>query len=145
LVTYLKGYRDDFDLAIEGKIPDEKITKIPSAAAPFEGAKGFDHPIIILADRLCGSSGESTLAMLRMHPRAKSYGENTYGAIHFGNQGIAWLPMSGIRIQMGTHYVSSRDGGFYESVGYPPDFRTPLGKDAMDTVKADLLKSFSVK
>ncbi len=67
-------------------------------------------------------------------------GENTYGAIHFGNQGRFTLPESGINARMGTHYLESTDGKFYEVVGYPPDVRTTPGKDAIDWIKTDILK-----
>ena len=140
LATYAANYRENFELALRGKIADEDVIDISATekAVPYDAKKAFDHPIYILVDRLCGSSGESTLSFLRQNPRAKVIGENTYGAIHFGNLGVVELPASGIALYAGTHYVEDAAGKFYEGSGYVPDVRTPAGKDAMDWVRKDL-------
>ena len=113
---------------------------LPATKASYDPTKGYPHPIYILADHGCGSAGESTLALLRVNPQVKVIGENTYGAVHFGNQGKFFLPESKIQVGMGTHFVESRDGKFYEKVGYAPDVQTPKGKDAMKWVKTELAK-----
>jgi hypothetical protein len=141
LQEYQKKYRANLELALKGNLPEERIQSLNSEAAePFDSKKGFDHPIYVLADRLTGSSAESSLAMLRTHPRAKVIGENTAGAIHFGNQGEAALQESGITFLMGTHFVEDIHQAYYEVVGYPPDIRVKPGASAITTLKTELRK-----
>jgi hypothetical protein len=140
--SYLKYYRNLLRQSYAGDLPAENIRKIPFEGKPFDPKRGYTQRIYILVDRKTESSGESTLAILRTHPKAKVIGENTYGAIHFGNQGLMVLPESGITVRMGTHYLEDKDGKYYEVVGYPPDVRTPQGEDAINWVKADLARKF---
>ena len=140
--SYLKYYRDLLKLAEEGNLPEEGIHKIPSEGKPFNLKRGYNQRIYILVDRETASNAEFTVATLRTHPKAKVIGENTNGAIHFGNQGIVVLPESGIEVRMGTHYLEDKDGKYDEVVGFSPDVRTPQGEDAINWVKADLARKF---
>jgi C-terminal processing protease CtpA/Prc len=69
--------------------------------------------------------------MLRMLPFVTVVGENSFGAIHFGDPGVLKLPYSKIIVGMGIIYNQYRDGKFRELTGIAPDIRVPDGRDAI--------------
>ena len=101
--------------------------------------KQFEHPILILTDRKCASSCESTVTAFEFHPRAEKIGENTGGYIHFGDVSPVVLPYSKVVVQMATHYDKFFDGRFIEKTGVKPDIAVPNGNDAL-LVAIDYIK-----
>ncbi len=101
---------------------------------------GYLKPIFVLADRACGSSGESTLLALKQLKNVITIGQNTAGTLHFGNQGLLLLPHSRIRVSMSTKIIKLNDGSFIEKTGFPPDLLLPDGQDALDYVVSKLIK-----
>ncbi len=96
-------------------------------------AEQFAHPILILTDRRCASSCESTISAFEFHPQVKRIGENTGGYIHFGDVSPMLLPNSKVVVQMGTHYDKFYDNRFIEKTGIRPDIAVPPGTDALST------------
>ncbi len=79
-------------------------------------------PIFILMDMNCGSSGENMIDFLEDHPYALKIGENSAGAIHFGNVGFFLLPYSKIKISLGSQFKLYDDMRILEGKGIAPDY-----------------------
>jgi hypothetical protein len=108
-------------------------------AAP--GRNAFKGPIAILVDAGCASACESALQFLRLHPRARSFGQRTAGLIHTGNAGLLTLPHSGIRVAIPSRYEEYPEGRNYDKVGLEPDVVVADGKDAFDVARRWLADS----
>jgi hypothetical protein len=104
--------------------------------AVVDPAKAFNGPIVILVDAGCGSSCESTMNALRMHPRARVVGERTAGYVHFGDVGVVVLPHSRIRTKIPTKYTEYEGGVNYDKVGMPVDVALPPGTDGLQAALA---------
>ena len=87
-------------------------------------------------DAKCASSCESSLEVLREHPKARVFGERTAGFVHFGNVSNLSLPSSGIRIGIPTMYNEYPSGQFYDKIGFDPDINVPGGTNAFDIATA---------
>jgi len=129
IYKYLKADRESFRLAKEGKLPREKI-EVSEAQSLAPGKPSYPGPVYVLIDAVCGSSCESTLEALQMHPNVKTVGENTRGMIHFTNEGMIQLPESHLFVRMATKFNDYDQ--FIEKVGHAPDVRVPKGHDAFD-------------
>ena len=129
IYKYLKADRESFQLAKEGKLPREKIETMQLQSFA-QGKTSYRGPIYVLIDAVCGSSCESTLEALQMHPNVKTIGENTRGMIHFTNEGMIQLPESHLFVRMATKFNDYDQ--FIEKVGHAPDVRVPKGQDAFD-------------
>jgi hypothetical protein len=127
------------DLAIE-KLKESNSPQylIYDFKAPEVSKVNFKGKIYILVDRLCGSSCEHMIELLRFHPTTKLVGENSAGLIHFGQMGVITLPKSAIKVSFSTQFFEGFQEGFYEKMGYPPDFATPKGEDALDFLLRNL-------
>ncbi|MFC1482236.1 S41 family peptidase [Myxococcota bacterium] len=93
--------------------------------------KGYDRPILVLVNRGCASSCESTLESLVRHPRVVTVGQNTGGYVSFGNNGCILLRHSQIMVQLATDYWRRASKAFEEKVGYRPDVVLPVETDAL--------------
>jgi C-terminal processing protease CtpA/Prc len=93
------------------------------------GPHAFGGPIAILVDAGCKSSCESSLVVLRGHPKARVFGERTGGFIHFGNLGRVTLPHSRVRVNIPTKYDEFPGGKLYDKIGFEPDVVLPPGSD----------------
>lgn len=111
----------------------EYLVREKSPYALHLGERAFKGPIAVLVDASCGSSCESTLEVLRRHPRARVFGERTAGYIHFGDVGSLTLPHSGIRLGIPTKFHEYPSGAFFDKVGFEPDVVVSPGSDALDS------------
>ncbi|MFG1486024.1 S41 family peptidase [Halobacteriovorax sp. RZ-1] len=90
------------------------------------------RPVVILQDRACASSCESTIDFFEYIDDVTRVGENTAGQVQFGNLGFVVLPESRIQINIPSTFNSYRDNRFIESIGIKPDVNVPKGQDAYD-------------
>ena len=137
--NFLNERKKLLDEIKEGKHPKNKVYSWNQADHPF-GKNMFQGKIAILADRKCGSSGESTLEALAKHPNAKVYGENTAGKYHFGNVAKLILTHSKISVVLASKYNGYIDGRNIDKIGLAPDARVPKGTDALELALVDMFK-----
>lgn len=131
-------WHDRYLQAKSGTLDPEITYKIPKVEA--NPAKLFKGPIRVLMDADCGSSCESTVEALELHPSVKTVGENTAGYVHFGNMGRLWLKHSNIFVAIPTQSFEFADGRFVEKVGYSPGIAVPSGMDALDVAIEDIAR-----
>jgi hypothetical protein len=127
---YLKDRENKLRLSKKGKLPEEKVYTWSQKDHPL-GNNMFNGKIIILADKECGSSGESSLEALAKHPNATFYGENTAGKYHFGNVAVLILPNSKISIGVASKYNAYKDNRNIDKIGLRPDVKTKTDEDAI--------------
>lgn len=104
-----------------------------------KGAQAFRGRLIALVNRQTASAAESIVPVVRREG-GLVVGENTYGAIGFGNVFEYWLPRSGIKLSLAaTEFRRAGDGADYlgDGQGYRPDIWTP-SIDDLSRVLADL-------
>ncbi len=123
----------------EGKHPQNKVYTWNQSNHPF-GKNMYMGKIAILADRKCGSSGESSLEALAKHPNATIYGENTAGKYHFGNVGILALTHSKVTVILASKYNAYEDGRNIDKIGLAPDVKVPKGNDGLVYALRDMFK-----
>ncbi len=109
----------------------EKTVVINKELSPIIKAKAL-KPVVILQDRACASSCESTIDFFEHIEGVTKIGENSAGQVHFGNLGFVVLPKSTIQLNIPSTYNSYRDDRFIESVGIAPDVKVSEGRDAYD-------------
>jgi C-terminal processing protease CtpA/Prc len=125
----------DRDAAARAPGPEWRVQEIAKApVAP--GPKAYQGAIAVLVDAACKSSCESTLEALRLHPKAKVFGERTGGFVHFGDVGRVVLPHSGIELAIPTKYDEYAGGKLYDKIGFEPDVPVQGGADAFDVAMA---------
>jgi len=122
-----------FQHAIDKKTSGTRIIDY-STDKRFSSKRLHHHQphIFFLTDSKCMSSCEGGLEMFTDYPHATRIGQNTGGAIHFGNVGTLMLPNSAIMITLATDYWEFIDGRQLERIGYAPDIPVPPGQDALD-------------
>ncbi len=100
-------------------------------APSLDQDKIFQPAVYILIDRNCASSCENTLQVLeRLHERIL-VGENTAGAVEYGEVGKLLLKNSKVGISLSTMRVRFRDGRKIEKTGYAPAIQVKAGDDAL--------------
>ncbi len=134
IIERIEGYADK-----GGQEGDVEIRII--VEAPVEKDVAFKKPIVLLVDRRCGSSGETSLDCFEYHPYAITVGEPTAGCCQLGNMGFFFLSHSKICITMPTQYREYHDGRSVEVVGIQPSVTVEKGEDAY----TDGLKIFEDK
>tara|TARA_R110002072_G_scaffold534_6_gene3984 strand:+ start:161248 stop:162441 length:1194 start_codon:yes stop_codon:yes gene_type:complete len=138
-------YVEDFIQKKTKDLEDVKADKHP----PFKtytwdqskfpvGKNAYKGKIILLQDKECASSGESSLEALAKHPNATTYGENTMGLYHFGNVNMLILPNSKITIGIASKYNAYNDGRIIDKIGLSPKIKTPKGQDALEFALGNL-------
>lgn len=103
------------------------------------GPQSFRGRLVVVVNRQTASAAESIVPVVRREG-GLVVGENTYGAIGFGNVFEYWLPHSGIRLTLAaTEFRRPGDGTDYQGdgQGYHPDIWTPTNPD-LAQVLADL-------
>jgi C-terminal processing protease CtpA/Prc len=116
---------------VAGRASD-RLEFSPGPGAPLElTSSPHEGPVAVLVDAACGSSCENAVHLFRK-VGATIVGENTAGAIHFGQAGRLVLPNSKTVIVVATQYVRYDDGSFLEKVGFSPDVPVAPETDAMD-------------
>ncbi|MBC7467422.1 MAG: hypothetical protein H7256_15640 [Bdellovibrio sp.] len=133
--TMIKEERDDYALAVQGKLPAEYIRTNKGTGKRTDPVTGYKKPIYILMDAECSSSCETTIDAFEWHKYVKRVGENTDGCIHFDNIGYILLPNSRIEVMIPTQYNEYFDKRFIEKIGIAPDIRVASGDDAYEAVK----------
>lgn len=121
--------------ALRGEIPPEFIRTDKGTGSRTDPVTAYKKPIYILMDRACGSSGEFTIAAFEWHKYVKRVGENTRGAFHFSNAGIAVLPHSKFKVFIPSQYSEYYDRRFIERIGLSPDLKVSPGEDAYEATK----------
>ena len=100
--------------------------------------KVFRHRFFVLIDRQCASACETTLQALEGLPGRVLVGENTYGAVAYGQVGMVILPHSHVAVQLAMRATIYRDERNPEKVGYAPQIEVPPGQDALTAVLSRL-------
>lgn len=116
--------------ALNGLIPPLEVQRIEQEKIDLKHA--IRVPVYVLIDRHCGSSCELTLEALEGLPAIQTVGENTTGIVQYGNVGALYLPSSHIVIRIPTQGSIYDDQRTIEKIGYAPDWKVPLGTDALD-------------
>jgi hypothetical protein len=129
-------FNDYMTQAAAAKPDGEEFFSFPSYSVNPDNL--WKHPIYLLTDRRCGSSGEAMVEYFEAHPYAKTVGDNTMGLVHFGNVGSLTLPNSQISVQMPTTFKTFKDHRFVEKTGYAPKIRVPNGENALTYALEDL-------
>ncbi|NJL24411.1 MAG: hypothetical protein HC902_04070, partial [Calothrix sp. SM1_5_4] len=101
-------------------------------------AKRFSAKLYVLIDRGCGSACEITLQLLEALPGRVLVGENSRGAVEYGDRGRLLLPHSRVHVALATAAVRYRDGRAVEGRGYAPDLRVAKGGDALAAALAEI-------
>lgn len=119
------------ELAANGKLPAEERIDYKPVKPMALNEHSYRGPIFLLVDASCASSCESSMNTIKLHPHARTVGENTAGYFHFGDVGKLVLPKSKIVLMVPTKSNMYASGKIYDKVGFPPDIRVPQGEDAM--------------
>jgi hypothetical protein len=121
------------------KKPSKQVRLVHKGSdASFNPKTGYDKPIRILIDGACASACESGYARFLLHPRVKTYGMNTKGVYHYGDNKPLVLPNSNIVVSIPTSFREFADGRFIEKIGYSPEIRVPSGHDALEEALNDI-------
>lgn len=118
------------------QFPEEYVEKLKPQL--LDESKMFRGRVIFLVDRDCASACETTLQVFENLPGRILVGENTRGAVTFGEMGRVLLPNSKILVSLATMNAEFRDGRNVETVGYAPDRRVNKGGDALDAAFNEL-------
>lgn len=129
--NHLDEYLKEIDENRKKSLTSNKIFLNRRFKSPSLEKINFEGNIYVLTDKECGSSCEHTIEALKFHPMTKVVGQNTSGAVHYGQIGIIRLPSSGVYIQLATQYFKLFEEGYFDKIGYTPDIIVPAGKDAL--------------
>jgi C-terminal processing protease CtpA/Prc len=133
--AYMSQRRDEIlswmERAKNHEFPREYVERLPEPE--LDESKIFQPEVYILADRGCASACETTMQVLEKLPRRILVGENTFGAVEYGDVGRVILPHSRVSVTLSTMSVQFRDGRRVEKTGYAPDIRVQEGGDALAT------------
>lgn len=131
--VYMTQRRDEIlswmERAKNGEFPAEYIEQLP--IQPVDGREVFHPKVYVLVDRACASSCETTLQVLESLPGRVLVGENTFGAVEYGETGRVILPNSRVAVTLSTMNARFRDGRRIEKSGYAPNLRLVPGADAL--------------
>jgi hypothetical protein len=132
--VYMTQRRDEIlswkERAKRGEFPAEYIERLPEQ--PVDERLMFREKVYVLVDRACGSSCETTLQVLEKLPGRRLIGENSMGAVEYGETGRVVLPNSRVSVTLSTMHARFRDHRHIEKTGYAPAVRVPAGRDALD-------------
>jgi C-terminal processing protease CtpA/Prc len=117
------------DNAKSGKYPSLSDYEFPQPDLRYKDV--FREPLYILIDRECASSCELLLQNLEALPHRILVGENTMGAVTYGEIGQVVLPESRMIVTLATTSTSFRDQRRPEKQGYAPDIAVAPGDDAL--------------
>lgn len=144
-LSHIKGFKNILirkrDKLIKGESVSLHDLQGEESLMDFQYEKSIKKPIYILMDSQCGSSCESTIDFFEFNPLVKTVGENTFGSIHFGNNGTLVLKNSGVSVHISISYNQYHDGRFIEKTGITPKIRVPSNQNAMSYAWKDFLKN----
>ena len=130
---YMKQRRSEIlgwmERAKDGQFPVEYIERLPEQS--IDQRSIFSLKVYVLIDRACASACETTMQVLERLPKRILVGENTMGAVEFGEFGRIVLPHSRVAVSLSTMNVTFRDGRRIERRGYAPDLQVQPGGDAL--------------
>lgn len=95
--------------------------------------------IIVITNGLVGSAGEGFVMRVSRLENVVIVGENTRGAITFGNISLHRLPHSGLDVWLPVNFGLFPDGVFREEEGVTPDYWVPAA-DALNFAVAAVRK-----
>lgn len=138
--AYDSYFSELLNMETEGvSLAEMDLLETESNGSPGQRLRHYSKPIIILVDKLCGSSCEFLVDTLIDLPSTELIGTHTAGAVRFGNVGHFLLPNSRIET-----YFGSRSFGFaskpQEGIGFKPDYYVLEGLDSL-VVARNRLKS----
>jgi len=91
--------------------------------------------IVVITNGLVASAGEGFVMRVSRLENVVTVGENTRGALTFGNVSLHRLPNSGLEVWMPINFGLFPDLKFREEVGLEPDYWVPAG-DALNAAVA---------
>jgi hypothetical protein len=99
-----------------------------------------DSSLVVIFDSQVASAGEGML--LYLHQQVENVlfvGENSRGALYFGQMTVHQLPNSKLQVNLAAKLNVSMDLEFREEIGYSPDLWVPAA-DALDATVAAIRK-----
>jgi hypothetical protein len=96
-----------------------------------------DTTVVVVTNGLVASAGEGFVMRVRQAGNVFVVGENTHGALTFGNVSLHQLPRSGLKVWLPINLNLFADGSFREELGLEPDWWVPAG-DAVNLAVAAL-------
>ena len=96
-------------------------------------------------DNRTGSSGETTIDLFENYPFTTKVGQNTFGAVHFGNMGFCFLPNSKLCFSAGIQFRKYKDNRYIEGKGISPDIYVHNENDAYKIAIKNLRKIIKYK
>lgn len=116
----------------------------PGGQAPrWTGPFFPDNPVIsnattvvVVTNGLVASAGEGFVMRMRQAENVIVVGENTHGALTFGNVSLHQLPCSGLKVWMPINLNVFPDLSFREEQGLFPDWWVPAGDAVNCTIAA---------
>jgi hypothetical protein len=131
--TYMLQRRSEIlswmNRAKDGQFPAEYIEHLPEPA--IDQKLNFSSAVYVLIDRACASACETTMQVMERLSKRILVGENTMGAVEYGEFGRIVLPFSRVSVSLSTMNVTFRDGRRIERLGYSPDLKVDPGGDAL--------------
>ncbi len=126
--TNLAMFRQRYQGIVEGfleDLPEEPQWTNTGSAGAFSAHKGLT---LLLQDKICASSGESSIGILRAQENTLAIGTNTKGALLTGNVTWFYLPHSGLTAMMGTnlHFMETAEN--QDGTSFLPDLWVPADK-----------------
>jgi hypothetical protein len=122
------GYRDveQFAEMVQAQVRGKSVAEIlpftweiEERALFGERPRAYTSELILLIDGGCASACETIVEKLSLHPRVKTMGRPTAGALHYSNAVLFELPHSAIWVKIPTRReVLENDAP--EGVGYSP-------------------------
>ena len=125
----LAELKREFNKARNGELGSELISDF-NAASEAVPEKMFSGPVVVLIDSACKRGCEKAVELLRTHPQHLLVGENTFGNVQFGGEGLLVLPESRLLVSIPTHFYEYADQRLSEKVGIEPDWAVSPGQDA---------------
>ena len=140
--VYMEQKRTEYISWIEraknNQFPGEYLERLPRV--DLDQTQFFRQKVVVIVDRLCASACETTLQVLETLPARVLVGENTMGAVQYGEVGRLVLPHSKVTVSLSTVTAHFRDGRRIERIGYAPAVRVAVGQDALVPALTESLK-----
>jgi hypothetical protein len=129
-----KRYRDTVERLESGLLHPHWTGPVLPVTPAIEN----DTKIVVITDGRVASAGEGFVMRVKQAENVVVVGENTLGALTFGNISLHVLPESGIKVWLPINFNLSQDLVSREGVGLAPDYWVPA-RDAVDYAVAAVL------
>ena len=117
--------------------PEGEAPRWTGPLLPRNSTIPSDTTVVVVTNGLVASAGEGFVMRMRQAENVVVVGENTRGALTFGNVSLHQLPRSGLEVWLPINLNLSPDGVFREERGLEPDWWVPAG-DALNHAIAAL-------